>query len=270
MAPGSNRAKAGEQATNFEAVCFRGTLAEVLREYPELGSPQGGEGNRANTGFVVLNGGFGNFEGNSLDLLWSWIEDLASLTELGAPVFFTCANDYADASGELRVMANLLGARFAVLPRENPFSFATTLLDEDATPGDHSRWSRGNALWYSVQGFDANRRSFRPSRERPLGPQKPLLCRCIAQDITDPQGLLLSSPLAWRTEILASPDRPAASHVSPIMMAGETSHRGKKSGDANGSDAVPSPTRGRAAEAKTERGGDRKGEGLCSSTAAPS
>ena len=50
--------------------------------------------------------GFGNFpaagnEEGSYDLALSWLPDLAMLTELGAPAIFTCANDFADAEGEV-------------------------------------------------------------------------------------------------------------------------------------------------------------------------
>ena len=50
--------------------------------------------------------GFGNFpaagnEEGSYDLALSWLPDLAMLTQLGAPAIFTCANDFADAEGEV-------------------------------------------------------------------------------------------------------------------------------------------------------------------------
>ena len=136
-----------------EASSFRGNLRDFRAAHPGLAS------DTHSTIFVVFNGGFGNFvESHNFSLLWSWLPDLMLLTKIRAPLVFTCANDYADVRGEMEVMHKLLGARFIAAPEKNAAGFATTLLGEGVAPEDATGWSRGNSFWYSVCGYDAERR----------------------------------------------------------------------------------------------------------------
>lgn len=239
----------GKASNNFEAVCVRGTLQAALQASPELQVRPPGTA----TAFVVLNGGFGNFEGSSLELLWSWLADLGTLTELGDPLLCTCANDFADAAGELRVMANVLGARFAVLPRENPFCFATTLLDQHAKPGDAKGWARGNALWYAVQGFEPRRRCVHHGETLTSEPKKRLICRRIAAEASPAAELVLSGPVVWTQAAEASPpsaESPIAStptaraeqcSAMPASSSGSSSNgSGQESSDSSAQPAVSS------------------------------
>jgi len=113
--------------------------------------------------FIGFNAGFGSFvESKMSNLLLEWLDDLHFLADSCVPVAFTCANDYGDVQGEVAVMSKIVGARFVVAPRENPFAMATTLLGEGVTPEmvekNGSGWSRGNAFWYAICGVDPQRR----------------------------------------------------------------------------------------------------------------
>jgi len=139
---------------NFQCNLFKGTFLSMIEKIQQN---HGGlsASSLLNAVFFTFNGGFGNFmESKNLKLLWSWLNDLYALTALHLPAFFTCANDYADVTGEFKVMDKLIGALFLMLPTANPFQMATTLADTD----DSSKWSRGNSFWYAVQGYDPNRR----------------------------------------------------------------------------------------------------------------
>mmetsp|Transcript_8800 Transcript_8800/g.11618 ORF Transcript_8800/g.11618 Transcript_8800/m.11618 type:complete len:595 (+) Transcript_8800:61-1845(+) len=139
---------------NFHACLFKGTSLNYFVALKDRAF-----GRRmltiANTVYFAFNGGFGNFvESKRMQLLWSWINDLYCLSALKVPVFFTCANDYADMQGEFLVMSKILGARFLSLPKQNPFLMATHLAD----PDDSAKWARGNIYWYAIQGYDDQRR----------------------------------------------------------------------------------------------------------------
>lgn len=137
--------------------CFKGTVIEFFRcQISLLRSP---------TIVVGVNCGFGNWENfgsQRFDLLQSWLPDLYFLTSTSLPLFFTCANDYADLQGEIKVMYHILGAKFVARGEENPFSYASTFIPPEKDPtssaGTESNYSRGNSFWYAVQGFDRNRR----------------------------------------------------------------------------------------------------------------
>jgi len=113
--------------------------------------------------FIGFNAGFGSYvESKSGNLLLEWLDDLHFLADSGATLVFTCANDYGDVQGEVAVMSKIVGARFLMAPRKNPFAMATTLLGEGVTPDMVERngtgWSRGNAFWYATRGADDRRR----------------------------------------------------------------------------------------------------------------
>ena len=60
-----------------------------------------------NTLLVTFNGGFGNSiggGGGDPRLFWDWHGDLCAISDSGIPALFTCANDYADAEGEVRMI----------------------------------------------------------------------------------------------------------------------------------------------------------------------
>jgi hypothetical protein len=135
---------------------------------------QGGMGQFFRSNSSYLNGnsvvfgfncGFGNFENpmpKKFDLLLSWISDLFFLTGTQLPLFFTCANHYADVSGEISIMYHILGASLILLPQENPFSFASTLIPPKTQWGskgaEPTEFSRGNSYFYGVQHCDKLRR----------------------------------------------------------------------------------------------------------------
>jgi len=109
---------------NLNAFTFKGTSIDFFRSNPSLLS---------NGGCIVIgfNCGFGNFENplpGRYDLMLNWLPDLKFLTSTRLPLFFFCANDYADLKGEVLLMNQFLGATFTVTPQENPFSFASTLI----------------------------------------------------------------------------------------------------------------------------------------------
>merc|ERR1712178_189872 len=68
--------------------------------------------------------------------------------------------------GEMIVQTKVIGAKFAMLPCKNPFSMATTLLDEGMTPDQigvaGKGWSCGNSFWYTICGIDQSRRHHIP------------------------------------------------------------------------------------------------------------
>eukprot|EP00928_Gymnodinium_smaydae_P030350 TRINITY_DN22601_c0_g1_i1.p1 TRINITY_DN22601_c0_g1~~TRINITY_DN22601_c0_g1_i1.p1 ORF type:complete len:489 (-),score=57.02 TRINITY_DN22601_c0_g1_i1:60-1526(-) len=125
-----------------------------------------------NTLCVIFNGGFGNFVDSGRDeLLWSWIPDLAFLGELGYLCVFTCANDYADLRGEVAVHTALLGSKFVVAPRKNPFSMATVYSgDANAMAsgaGGKQEWFSGNSYLYVTCGCASNSRDTKAAASLP-------------------------------------------------------------------------------------------------------
>jgi len=107
---------------------------------------------------AVFNGGFGNFVASGQDsLLWSWLPDLWFLSERGFLCAFFCANDYADLRGEVAVHRTLLGSRFVMAPRRNPFSMATVFSGEAGGDGANE-WFCGNSFVYATCGCDADAR----------------------------------------------------------------------------------------------------------------
>ncbi|RLN92557.1 hypothetical protein BBJ28_00007098 [Nothophytophthora sp. Chile5] len=105
---------------------------------------------------VGYNTGFGNFiDSQHHDLLFSWLPDLYRIAESGIPAIFTCANDYADMSGEFAVQSRVIGARMLLLPKQNPFSAASHLHEEGQRD---TAWSRGSSFLYAIHGFDKDRR----------------------------------------------------------------------------------------------------------------
>lgn len=136
---------------------FQGNMGQFFRQNSSFLA-----GNSVVFGF---NCGFGNFENpmpKKFDLLLSWISDLFFLTGTQLPLFFTCANHYADVSGEISVMHNILGAILTLLPCENPFSFASTLIPPEdewrKNGGQPTEFSRGNSYFYGAQHCDKSRR----------------------------------------------------------------------------------------------------------------
>lgn len=136
---------------------FQGGMGQFFRSNSSYLS-----GNSVVFGF---NCGFGNFENplpKKFDLLLSWISDLFFLTGTQLPLFFTCANHYADVSGEISIMYHILGASLILLPQENSFSFASTLIPPEtqwgSKGGEPTEFSRGNSYFYGVQHCDKQRR----------------------------------------------------------------------------------------------------------------
>ena len=141
-------------SNNVSFGLFKGTAIEFFRLYPKLLSSK--------IVVVGMNCGFGNWE-NPLpiryDLLFDWLPDLYFLTGTKIPLVFSCANDFADASGESGIMHRIMGANFLFTPRENPFGFASTLIPPGVKPQDAERlYTRGNSFIYSVLGCDKTRR----------------------------------------------------------------------------------------------------------------
>lgn len=158
VGPEMNTSEFHEMSKKMRFKCYQGTSLSFFRENIKLLSSK--------TIVVGLNCGFGNFENPQkvrYSLLQSWLPDLYFLTATKLPLIFTCANDYADLSGETTVMQKIMGAYFLAEPQSNPFEFASTLISPPATsPHDksHTRegYARGNSFWYAVQGHDKSRR----------------------------------------------------------------------------------------------------------------
>ena len=124
---------------------FKGTFLSYQARYKPTVS---------DTVLITYNGGFGNFvESNRFDLLESWHDDLRAIVESEIPAFFTQANDYADLNGETALMAHIFGARFVVLPTQNPFSAASHLSEPDKPDA----WACANFSFYGIQGVDPKR-----------------------------------------------------------------------------------------------------------------
>ena len=134
---------------------FRGTSKDFFRANPDLLL-----GN--STVVFGINCGFGNWENPGparFSLLMQWLPDLYFLTGTKMPLFFTCANDYADLSGEVALMQHIMGSTFIVPPGRNPFSFASTLVPPGKESSTNDKdYSCGNSFFYGVQGHDKSRR----------------------------------------------------------------------------------------------------------------
>jgi len=149
-------ASSSPTATSSTSMCitaYRGTTSAFFTAHTALLSTD------ANVFVVGCNCGFGNWENPMpirFDLLDAWLKDLYFLTSLNIPIAFTCANDYADLTGETAIMQRLLGANFVIEPQENPFSYASTLVPPSANKD--SDYSRGNSYIYGIQGSDRTRR----------------------------------------------------------------------------------------------------------------
>ena len=89
--------------------------------------------------------------------------DLRFLAAKGFPCAFFCANDYADLRGEVGVHAALLGSKFVLGPRKNPFSMMTHYTGE-AGESD-KEWFCGNSFVYVTCGCRAERLCSMPSEE---------------------------------------------------------------------------------------------------------
>lgn len=142
-------------APNLQVSEFRGTSKEFFRQASHLmmGS---------STVVVGMNCGFGNWE-NPLpvrfNLLMDWLPDLYFLTGTKLPLLFTCANDYADLSGEVAIMQHIMGSYFIVAPAKNDFSYASTLVPPASEKKKNKTdFSCGNSFCYGVQGHDKSRR----------------------------------------------------------------------------------------------------------------
>ncbi len=158
--------------SNMTAHAFKGTTSDFFRAKPDL----------LNGGCIVVgfNCGFGNFENplpGRYDLLLSWLPDLKFLSGTQLPVFFFCANDYADLAGEVGLMSQFLGASFIAAPQYNPFAFASNFVPQTenpaGVPNDQRRGSQftcGNSFWYGIQGSLPCLR--RPLTVDPLSPRR--------------------------------------------------------------------------------------------------
>jgi hypothetical protein len=137
----------------MNTISFQGTSTAFFRQHIDL--------LQDNTIVVGLNCGFGNWENPihcRYDLLFSWLPDLYFLTGTKLPLLFTCANDYADLEGEVKVMNEIMGTYFLTMPQENSFSYASTMVAPNHTNDKDGGYSRGNSFWYAVQGCDKGRR----------------------------------------------------------------------------------------------------------------
>jgi len=134
--------------SDTRASLFNGTF----REYMDKHQPC-----KSSTVVVAYNAGFGNFtelekELDRAGMVLSWIPDLREILASNLPAFFTQANAEVDLKGEVALMAHVLGARFVVLPTQNPFAAATRLAPEAL-----AATSCANLSFYGVQGHDEER-----------------------------------------------------------------------------------------------------------------
>ena len=147
---------------------YKGTAIDYVREHPS--SINHNLTNQTSV-FIGLNCGFGNWDRNvdvrnRFNLLLAWMNDLYFLTGTKMPLLFTCANDYEDVVGETLVMSKILGAKYILIPVENKFSYASTLVQnlpknntkEAAREATSDNYSMGNSFMYAVQSYDPKRR----------------------------------------------------------------------------------------------------------------
>ncbi|KAL3902520.1 MAG: hypothetical protein SGPRY_012036, partial [Prymnesium sp.] len=170
IAPASHR-KRFERA-GLRGRAFRGTLGQLLREEPSL-TPHNSIAVGFNTGnclphphpsshpiapkllrshspqltpTLTLNTiGMGS---GLYPLMSSWLPDLLSLLHCGMVAIFSCANDYSDLKGELKVW-QLLHANLILPPTPNPFK-AATVVREDAR--ERCEWSCSSCFVYAICG----------------------------------------------------------------------------------------------------------------------
>ncbi|EKX45429.1 hypothetical protein GUITHDRAFT_108696 [Guillardia theta CCMP2712] len=116
--------------------------SKFLSQHPELDS--------ANSMFFTFNGGFGSFvETGDMQLLKSWYPDLLRVSESGMKAAFTCANDYIDVVGEMRVHEEMIKSRIVAVPQLNPYHSGSTFVGE---AGKEGSWFSGNYCFYVIQG----------------------------------------------------------------------------------------------------------------------
>jgi hypothetical protein len=125
----------------LSARCFRGTLGELLTAEPYL--------SRDNALVVGFNTGMGS---GLFPLMKSWLPDLLVLLRGGFVAIFSCANDYSDLRGELKVFHTMLRANVVLPPRRNPFKAATVVRESEAALCE---WSCSSCYLYAVQGLTA-------------------------------------------------------------------------------------------------------------------
>lgn len=152
------------ELAHLTAHTHKGTASDFFKSHKHLiplPSMVAGLSQRSvNTIAVGLNCGFGNFDNpgpSRYDLLISWYGDLAFLCSLQClPMIFTCANDYADLTGEVMLHSNYFGSIFLCNPNQNPFCCASTFVAEGHNSTED--FSCGNIYWYAVQGSDSRRK----------------------------------------------------------------------------------------------------------------
>jgi len=177
---------------------FRGSFTQLQNQFPGMLAAK-------STMLVAYNSGFGNFrQPQGAALLYSWLEDLQAVVSSRLPALFTQANTEAELSGEVAFMAHVLGARFLVLPTQNPF-LAIAPKGEGEGEGAASGSSCANHSFYAVQGCD-------PLRES-----------CKGMDVSTPRG---------RNAVLAAAHRAMQldSSISKLEQMTTTLESGSESG----------------------------------------
>jgi hypothetical protein len=124
----------------LRSACFRGDLADALSAHGCAA---------ASTVLVGFNTGCGS---GIESVMVGWAPDLVRVLEAGYLAIFTCANDYSDLQGELRLF-DLLGAAHVMEPTRNAFPCAVVSLGEEIERGKLREWSRGNSFMYAVKGL---------------------------------------------------------------------------------------------------------------------
>lgn len=148
MEPSSPR----QLSSNLTAFTFQGTSMQFFRSHTHCLTQQ--------TIVIGLNCGYGNWENplpRRYELTFQWLPDLYFLTGTKLPIYFTCANDYADLIGEIALHQLVFGSYFILAPAENRFGYASTLIPPSNT-SNPNEYSRGNSYLYGIQGSDKHRR----------------------------------------------------------------------------------------------------------------
>jgi hypothetical protein len=136
---------------NLAVTTFQGTSIQFFRSNSSLLSQE--------TVVIGFNCGYGNWENplpRRYDLCFQWLPDLYFLTGTRLPLYFACANDYADLVGEVSLHQLIFGSYFILSPAENQFAYASTLVPPNSSKS--TEYSRGNSYLYGVQGSDKQRR----------------------------------------------------------------------------------------------------------------
>jgi hypothetical protein len=219
---------------NLSVTTFQGTSIQFFRSNSNLLNQE--------TIVIGFNCGFGNWENplpRRYDLCFQWFPDLYFLTGTRLPLYFTCANDYADLIGEVSLHQLIFGSYFILPPAENRFAYASTLVPPNSTKS--TDYSRGNSYLYGVQGSDKRRRKvINPGDvnglQLALKPSKLVACEDLAPP---PKPVPVQEP---KKEEIDAPDIKESQQTTLFTSPSQSNPPPPQSGSKPSQDSPPPPT----------------------------